>query len=93
MFQGYPNTPWTLSDSTLLSERLSENQGIKVLYNSVVCVPLALSLANPLINTDKKPSSLRLATWNMQQLTNDKINDNAVLEVICLTILRYELVD
>ena len=54
--------------------------------------PLSFS-ANPSTGTDKKPSSLRLATWNMQQFTESKVNDSSVLEIICLMILRYKLVN
>ncbi|CAF1119717.1 unnamed protein product [Rotaria sordida] len=47
------------------------------------------SSQHPLVTCQNKQTYIRFASWNLQQLTNDKVQNPGVREVICRTILEY----
>ncbi|CAF5164941.1 unnamed protein product, partial [Rotaria sp. Silwood1] len=47
------------------------------------------SSQHPLATCESKQTYFRFASWNLQQLTNDKVQNPGVKEVICRTILEH----
>ncbi|CAF0916097.1 unnamed protein product [Rotaria sp. Silwood1] len=47
------------------------------------------SSQHPLATCKSKQTYFRFASWNLQQLTNDKVQNPGVKEVICRTILEH----